>query len=270
VATFLARVRIPLLWASIACAVLATVLGLPWWLPLVVLSVAFAVYLRVGTVRAPEVTVRAPVTGRWTAVNGPADKVPSHGLHAYGQTYAVDLLHIPSGDGEVTMELWPVARRPEEFPSFGRPVVAAVDGEVVRSYDRARDHLTRTSWWALLYLLTIEAFVRELRGPVGILGNHVVIRGDDGTYALVAHLRRGSVSVEPGQRVTQGDVIGMCGNSGNSSEPHVHVQVMDRASPVFAAGLPMRFDAYEIDGEELSGLPPARGVAFTVPERAIV
>jgi hypothetical protein len=268
-AVVLARVRLPLLWSSIVLAVAGAWWGLPWWLPLGVLVMAFAVYLRIGTVRGPEVRVGPPVTGRWAAINSPADKVPSHGLHAYGQTYAVDLLHAPAGDGGITLQLWPLARRPAEFPSFGRPVVAAIDGEVVRAYDRARDHWTRTSWGGLLYLLTVEAAVREVRGPAGILGNHVVIRGDDGTYALVAHLQRGSLRVRPGQRVTRGEVVGLCGNSGNSSEPHVHFQVMDLANPLFAAGLPMRFEHYEVDGEARSGVPGAgRPFVVSAPVRA--
>ena len=264
-AVVLARVRIPLLWASIAFLVAGAFLDVPWWLPLVVLSLAFAIYLRVGTVRSPETVVAPPVAGRWRAINGPADKVPSHGLHAYGQTYAVDLVHAPSGDGAITMEMWPIARRPEEFPGFGQPVLAAADGEVVRVYGRARDHWSRTSWWSLAYLFTVEAVVREIRGPAGILGNHVVIRGDDGTCALVAHLRRGSVRVETGDRVARGEVVGECGNSGNSSEPHVHFQLMDVANPLFAAGLPLRFEAYEVDGEARSGVPDGSR-PFVAPE----
>jgi hypothetical protein len=48
--------------------------------------VAFAIYLRLGTVRRPAVEVALPVSGRWLAFNSPADRVPSHHLHAYGQT----------------------------------------------------------------------------------------------------------------------------------------------------------------------------------------
>lgn len=44
---------------------------------------------------------------------------------------------------------------------------------------------------------------------------------------LLAHLRRGSVCVRPGDTVNAGQQIGECGNSGNSTQPHVHVQVID-------------------------------------------
>jgi hypothetical protein len=62
---------------------------------LVLLIAGLVLYFRVGTVRRPPIEVDAPVAGRWLAVNSPANRVPSHGLHAYGQTYAVDLVHEP-------------------------------------------------------------------------------------------------------------------------------------------------------------------------------
>jgi hypothetical protein len=48
-----------------------------------------------GAVRAQPVQVRLPVAVRWVALNSPANRVPSHGSHAYGQTYALDLVHEP-------------------------------------------------------------------------------------------------------------------------------------------------------------------------------
>lgn len=251
----LARVRIPLMWATLAFVVVATFVGMPWWPPVLAMVVAFAIYLRVGTVRRPPVEAGFPVRGRYRAINTPADRVPSHGLHAYGQTYAIDLLHVPEGDGAITMRFWPLTRPATDFPGFGQPVVAPVDGEVVRVHDRARDHRDRTSWLALIYLLTVEAFFREARGPKAILGNHVVIRTPDGDYAAMAHLQRHSAQVRPGDRVRRGDTIAACGNSGNSSEPHVHFQLMDHPSPALAAGLPIVFDHYEMDGHRGPGVP---------------
>jgi murein DD-endopeptidase MepM/ murein hydrolase activator NlpD len=69
----------------------------------------------------------------------------------------------------------------------------------------------------------------------------VVLDLGDGVYAALAHLRRGSVQVTKGQRVTAGQQIAECGNSGNSSEPHLHFQLMDHAHASIAAGLPFTF-----------------------------
>jgi murein DD-endopeptidase MepM/ murein hydrolase activator NlpD len=220
---------------------------------LVLGAVGFAMYFRVGTVRADPVAVLPPVTGRWVAVNSPASKVPSHGLHAYGQTYAVDLVHVPSG--EWTLDFgWkgPHTRPPSDYVGFGQPVVAPAGGTVVRARGGRRDHGARTSYPGFL-LMVAEGTWLEVTGR--ILGNHVVLEIAPRTYVAVAHLRRGSLRVKVGDTVRAGDVLGECGNSGNSSEPHVHVQVMDRPLIAFAAGLPMVFTDARTDDEEPLPMP---------------
>jgi hypothetical protein len=193
------------------------------------------------------------VTGRWLAFNSPADRVPSHHLHAYGQTYAIDLVHDPADARRPGLAWWPLARRPADFPGFGQPVLAPADATVVRAHDAERDHWSRTSPPAMLYLVA-EGMVRELLGPGRILGNHVVLDLGDGVYAALAHLRRGSVRVRPGDRVAAGQQLAACGNSGNSTEPHLHFQLMDHPSVLLAAGLPVAFDHLQVAGGR-SGRP---------------
>ncbi len=105
--------------------------------------------------------------------------------------------------------------------------------------------------------MMIEGMIREIGGPGFVIGNHVTIRSGDGAYATVAHLQQGSLTVKVGDRVTAGTVIGGCGNSGNTSEPHVHAQLMDRASLWTAQGLPMSFSGITLDNhpEAVDALP---------------
>jgi murein DD-endopeptidase MepM/ murein hydrolase activator NlpD len=137
---------------------------------------------------------------------------------------------------------------------------------VVRAHDAERDHRSRGSVPAMLYLVA-EGMVRELLGPGRILGNHVVLDLGDGVYAALAHLRRGSVRVRPGDRVAAGQQLAECGNSGNSSEPHLHFQLMDHPSVLLAAGLPLRFARYQVAGADQSGVPHNLQ-PFTAPGRA--
>ena len=208
--------------------------------------------------RPEPLTVLSPVTGRWSALNSPATKVPSHGLHAYGQTWAIDLVHEPEDGCRPEFGQGPAMRPPADYPAFGEPVLAMVGGEVVAASDGQRDHRSRSSLGAAVYL-TLEAMVRELGGPRFIVGNHVTIRTDEGTYALVAHLQQGSARVAVGDTVVAGQQIGACGNSGNTSEPHVHAQLMDRRSLLLARGLPMAFSHIAVEGEgsdrTVDGLP---------------
>jgi Peptidase family M23 len=254
-AVLLARLRMPLIYLGMAAIAVDSFLwDLPRWPLLAGLAVAFALYLRLGTVRRPPVEVEMPVAGRWLAYNSPGDRVPSHHLHAYGQTYAIDLVHDPAERPRPGLAWWPLARRPQDFPGFGRPVLAPAAGTVVRAHDRERDHWSRTSVPGLLYL-ALEGTVRELLGPGRILGNHVVLDLGGGVYAALAHLRRGSVRVRPGDRVVAGQPLAECGNSGNSSEPHLHFQLMDHPSVLLAAGLPLRFARYRVGDADRAGVP---------------
>ncbi|WP_058592994.1 M23 family metallopeptidase [Leucobacter chromiiresistens] len=219
--------------------------------------------------RAP-VTVTSPVTGRWRALNSPASRVPSHGVRIFGQSHAIDLVAEPADPEQgVRPEFGSgAAMRPNaDYPAFGAPVRAMLSGTVVRASDWRRDHRARSTRAALAYLM-IEGELRLLGGPGPVVGNHVVIRDANGVCALVAHLQRGSVVVDVGDTVRAGEMIGRCGNSGNSSEPHVHAQLMDRASPAFAIGVPMRFAGVLLDeAEEPADLLPKNDHRMTVPVR---
>jgi hypothetical protein len=239
VGVVLSRLRMPLLYGAIALTIGSAFLDVPFWVPLAVLAVAFAVVFRIGTPGGRPKSVRPPVRGHWTAVHTPQKSVPSHGLHAYAQTYAFDLLK-PS-DCDSNGRWWPVARPADDFDTFGEQVLAVDSGTVVRVRDWMRDHRSRDSTPGVM-LFVVEALARELIGPTGLLGNHVVVELDDGTFAVYAHLRHGSVRVCPGDRVAAGAVLGECGNSGNSTQPHLHFQVQDRASTLVAAGVPVEFD----------------------------
>ncbi|MEH0057799.1 MULTISPECIES: M23 family metallopeptidase [Auritidibacter] len=261
--------------------------GLAWVLGVVGLILVGYLLYRTAPVSEPRepAALRSPVRGRWLAVNSPGQGVPSHGTVTRGQRFAVDVSH-PTVAEDLTTQINPGSVRsalrgspPEEFTCFGEPVCAMAAGTVVEAADQQRDQRARNTWQALLWMLVVESTVRELIGGYrAVLGNRVVIQHDDGTYAAYAHLRRGSVRVEVGQRVEAGEVIAEVGNTGNTTEPHLHVQLMDRASVDPAAGVPMVFrdavlDAIDPAWEKQASEPsetalegmPRNGQIFTVP-----
>ncbi|MGO2519098.1 MAG: M23 family metallopeptidase [Microbacterium sp.] len=192
--------------------------------------------------RREAVRVESPVGGRWLAMNSPASRVPSHGIRMYGQAHAIDLVHEPDRTSRPVFGTGSVMRPNSDYPAFGQPVFAMVDGVVVKASDWRRDHRARSTALGVIYLM-VEGMIREFGGPGFIVGNHVTIRTVDGLYATVAHLQQGSVTVSVGDTVRGGDQIGQCGNSGNSTEPHVHAQLMDRQSLLLAQGVPLVFTA---------------------------
>lgn len=204
------------------------------------------------------VEVAPPLSGAWIAVNSPADKVPSHGVRGSGQEYAIDVF-MDSGRPLVD-GWWPMTRRPDDgFPAFGQPVLAVADATVVHVSDGQRDHRSRNSWPGLLYLHVVEGLVRTIGSPYLVFGNHVILDLGDGVYAAYAHFKRGSIEVAKGDRVSVGQRIGLCGNSGNSSEPHLHFQLMDHPELTRAVGVPFRWAGVGV---------PSAGEPFTAPEPA--
>jgi murein DD-endopeptidase MepM/ murein hydrolase activator NlpD len=127
---------------------------------------------------------------------------------------------------------------PDRFVGFGRAILAPVSGTVHAVHDGEPDHAAFRGFPSIGYAVTQAGRVRA--GWLGLAGNHVVIERL-GVFVALCHLRCGSVGVHPGQRVVPGDVIGGCGNSGNSTEPHLHVQAMDGPDPGRAAAVPISF-----------------------------
>ncbi|WP_055701084.1 M23 family metallopeptidase [Streptomyces silaceus] len=216
------------------------------WLPLLG-AVAIGVVMsrsarrRIETEPPAPVEVAPPVAGRWSALNSPADKVPSHGTHNLGQTYAIDITAESDEPGRGRPQpvwFWPIAWRNQDFPAFGAPLYAVADATVVHAEDGQRDHLSRSSLIGVLYFWLIEGIGRSVGGTRRIVGNHVILDLGEGTYAAYAHVRKGSLQVRAGDKVLAGQVLGQCGNSGNSTEPHVHFQLMDGPDLNTAQGIP--------------------------------
>jgi hypothetical protein len=214
------------------------------------------------------VELALPFTGTWRVENSPARRVPSHGTHLFATTYAIDFVAV-GGRRTARVRDWRTAfgtEPPERFHAFGLPVLAPAAGTVVAVHDGEPDHEARRSPLTLLGYALSQAS-RARGGGAALAGNHVVLALDaPGAFVVLAHLRAGSVVVRPGQRVVPGSELGRCGNSGNSTQPHVHVQVMDGPDGTAARGVPLLFRGYR---EHARG-ERAADVALGVPAEGAV
>lgn len=117
-------------------------------------------------------------------------------------------------------------KRNEDYLAWGQPMLAPAAGVVVEVVNDAIDNPPNQP------------------KPGAVYGNYLVIDHGEGEFSLLAHLQRGSVSVKKGQRVRAGQQLARCGNSGMSTEPHLHYQLMDDADWRKAQGLPAQFTGY--------------------------
>jgi Peptidase family M23 len=225
-----------------------------------------------------ETVLALPFEGRWLARNSPARRVPSHGTDLMGGRYAIDFIGVDHRHRTADRRDWRtlLSTEPvERFVAFGRPILAPADGVVVAVHDGEADHEGRRSQLTLVpYALGQPARLR--RGPAALAGNHVVLAlRNTGAFVVLAHLRAGSMRVDVGQEVSSGQHVADCGNSGNSTQPHIHVQVMDSADAATAHGLPMAFrrfrewprGANRFQVRE-SGLPAEGAVVEPLPVQA--
>jgi Peptidase family M23 len=96
-------------------------------------------------------------------------------------------------------------------------------------------------------------------------GNHVILDHQNGEVSFLAHFQEGSLAVKTGDKVEAGDVLGRCGNSGNSSEPHLHYHLQTTDVPFGGDGLPAQFQNYLADGQTLTRGEPVQGQTIVQP-----
>lgn len=152
-----------------------------------------------------------------------------------GQSHAVDFFGLgPSG---LRARGWRPAD-PAAYAIFGARLHAPCDGTVVAAEG------------------TMPDFRVPQEDPVNRLGNHVILRCSE-AWIVLAHMRQGSVTVAPGERVTTGTLLGEVGNSGASTEPHLHIHAQRPGTPeapISGEPLGLRIDGrFLVRGDRLSG-----------------
>ena len=196
---------------------------------------------RGGVEMLPTVDLAYPFEGRWLTQNSPANRVPSHGTSLFATSFAIDFVPVNEAGRTAPITLRSLLRSEpaERFPGFGRPILAPVQGVVAGVHHTAPDHHSLRGLPSVGYALTQRR--RISAGWAELAGNHVMIEKRDGPVVAVCHLQRASVRVQVGQSVWVGETLGRCGNSGNSTEPHVHLQAMDGVDALNATAVPISF-----------------------------
>ncbi|MFJ5771628.1 M23 family metallopeptidase [Psychrobacillus sp. NPDC093180] len=156
-----------------------------------------------------------PVKGEWFVFWGGANEFINYHYPYESQRYAYDLVKVQDG-----LSYRNTQTGNNNFYAFGEDIVAPGDGKIVKVVDGLKDNIPGEM---------------DTNNPAG---NYVVIEHANKEFSMIAHFKQNSILVKVGVVVTEGQLIGKCGNSGNSSEPHIHFQVMD--SPDFENGNSIR------------------------------
>ena len=153
------------------------------------------------------VTIVSPLREEWYVSQGGRAELVNYHYVTSAQRDAVDIVQVVDGRTHP-----PAITDLDSYHIFGAPLLAPASGVVTSVVDGLADQ------------------------PIGSAdyeqqaGNHLVIDISEGRYLLLAHLREGSINVDVGDRVTAGQVIAQVGNSGNTTEPHVHIQALNLPS----------------------------------------
>ncbi len=169
----------------------------------------------------PDVSIELPFLGAWKVYQGFKGGMTHQGVWQYALDFVRSSQSAQPASEDHQQTQWSL----ENFPSFGADVLAPCSGTIA----------------------AVEKAIAD--NPIGQLnesknwGNYVMLRSDSGFYVSLCHLKKDSIEIQVGDYVTAGRIIGQCGNSGYSAEPHLHVQA--HWVPYFsAATIPFRLSSY--------------------------
>ncbi|MCP4156981.1 MAG: M23 family metallopeptidase [bacterium] len=181
-----------------------------------------------------------PVTGRWWVAS--ASSTHSHHRWVSNQEFALDLGQL----GKDMLTYRGKRNKSSDFYCFGKDIVAVADGTVVKVLTGLKDNddffqreNESDADFRKRSLVNQQKYVDMGLEYAG--GNSIVIEHKGGEYSYYGHLKHGTIKLKKGDNVSQGQLIGQVGHSGNSDEPHLHFQFCDGADPFYSRGLPIKY-----------------------------
>jgi murein DD-endopeptidase MepM/ murein hydrolase activator NlpD len=172
--------------------------------------------------------LQLPVNGEWTVFWGGDTKELNYHVENTAQKNAFDILITDDKGKSFKTD----GQTNEDYYAFGKELYAPCDGEVVLVVDGVKENKP------------------GILNPIYVPGNTVIIKAGNNEYLFFAHFKQHSIKVTEGQKVKQGQLLGLCGNSGNSSEPHLHFHIQNAEDMNIATGIKCYFDKIIVNGQE--------------------
>lgn len=164
---------------------------------------------------------RLPFDDRWFVMAAGDTINVNHHMVERSQWFAVDFMKTGGPSNRSVAKNG--GKSLDDYYSWRQPVLAPVNGVVRKIHDGDPDNSIGK------------------RDKNNAFGNYVVIEAGPKEFVYLAHLKKGSVAVKEGEKVTAGQLLGKCGNSGNTSGPHIHMHVQDQLKPYSGRGQNITF-----------------------------
>ena len=185
-----------------------------------------------------------PVKGRAVVTGMPINRVMGHRI-ATPQEFAFDVVDFrPYDVGGFSPSDPPESSDVKDYFFFEREVLAVGDGIVAASGGQWPNRFAENPMINpddRIIDQTQELLEDGMDFTHAILGNYAIIDHQNGEFSVYAHMSENTVTVQPGEAVRRGQVIGKVGNTSNSDFPHLHFHLMDSEDFLTANGLPVRF-----------------------------
>lgn len=177
-----------------------------------------------------------PFEGEWFVVWGGRTLETNYHAANREQRFAIDALIVREGQthaGEAGVL--------ENYYCWDEPILSPGDGTIAAVVSNLPDNPIGTT---------------DAANPAG---NHVVIELGNSEFAFLGHMQQDSIGLKVGDVVSTGEELGRCGNSGNTSEPHLHLHLQTTVELSEGEGLPAFFAGYTADGKPVERGEPQAG-----------
>lgn len=181
--------------------------------------------------------LRLPFKDEWTVFWGGDTKEQNYHVEYRAQKNAFDMIIMDDNGKSFKTN----GATNEDYYAFAKELLAPCEAEVVIVVDGVKDNKPGEM------------------NPVDVTGNTVVMRTVNNEYLIFAHFKKNSIAVSEGQKVKQGQLLGLCGNSGNSSEPHLHFHIQNSKEMASSTGIKCYFERLLVNGKVMSDYSPVKG-----------
>lgn len=206
-----------------------------------------------------------PVKGMVTVIGTPWNLATGH-RGAVSQEFAFDVVDYQRlENGELSLSSPPHSNKVTDYFSYHREVHAIGEGIVVAVGNNWPDKwVENPKKYSINRVtdLTSKLIKKGMDFNHAILGNYVIIDHQNEEFSLYAHMSEGTVTVKIGEHVQQGQVIGKIGNTSNSTDPHLHLQLMDSKDFPSSNGLPIMFKDIKLPSDPVQDFENSNSLLY--------